>query len=90
METFASDEFVDWTTMQRVYNGPLSVVQEGDDYVMDIAFTTSAYYLDYSGQGNLMIGVKQTVKGTDATAPSFAWYGVETSGYASIGMDHSG
>ncbi len=89
-ETFASDEFVDWTTMQRVYNGPLSVVQEGDDYVMDIAFTNSAYYFDYSGQGNLIIGVKQTVKGTDATAPSFAWYGVETSGYASIGMDDSG
>ena len=89
-ETFVSDEFTDWTTMKRVYYGPLSVVQEGDEYVMNIVFTSSAYYFDYSGQGYLIIGVKQIVKGTDATAPSFAWYGVVTSGYASIGMDDSG
>lgn len=87
-ETFDSDEFADWTTMQRVYYGQLSIVQEEDDYVMDVVFTNSPYYFNYSGQGNLIIGVKQIVKGSDDTAPEFDWLGVETLGYTSIGMDN--
>lgn len=85
---FHADEFADWTSMIQVYSGPLSIEQEGESYVMNVNLA-SANYFDYSEQGNLMIGIKQTVQGTDATAPTCAWYGVETSGYASIGKNNS-
>ncbi len=83
---FGADEFADWSAMKSVYYGPLSVVMEGENAVMNIAFSN---YFDYSGQGNLMIGIKQVVKGTDTTTPSLAWYGVETSGYASVGKNNT-
>ena len=86
---FSADEFADWTAMIPVYyGGSLSIEQEGESFVMNVNFPYS-YYFDYSGQGNLMVGIQQTVQGTDATAPTCAWYGVETTDYAAIGMNNS-
>ena len=85
---FNADEFANWNAMIRVYDGPLTIEQEGESYVLNVNFASSNYF-DYSGQGNLMIGIQQTVQGTDATAPTCAWYGVETTDYASIGMNNS-
>jgi hypothetical protein len=86
---FSADEFTDWNAMIRVYGGPLTIEQEGESYVMNVNFASSNNYFDYSGQGNLIVGIKQTVQGTDAMAPTCAWYGVETTDYASIGMNNS-
>ena len=86
--TFSADEFADWNAMIQVYGGPLTIEQEGESYVMNVNLASS-YYFDYSGQGNLIVGIKQTVQSTDATAPICAWYGVETTDYASIGMNNS-
>ena len=85
---FNADEFADWNAMIQVYSGPLTIEQEGESYVMNVNFPSSNYF-DYSGQGNLIVGIKQTVQSTEATAPTCAWYGVETTDYAAIGMNNS-
>ena len=56
-----------WDGMEKVYSGKLSVI----DGVMTIEFTDPFEYTS----SNLMIGVKQTVKGSDSSA---YWYGVTT------------
>ena len=64
----------DWTGMSTVYSGSLSV-SEG---LMTIVFDN---LYAYHG-GNLLIGVKQTVAGTES---SCYWYGVSTSGNTAVG-----
>jgi len=60
----------DWTEMTKVFNeGTLSVSGGKMTIVFDNAF-------EYKG-GNLLVGIKQTVK--DQNGTNIAWYGVNTS-----------
>ena len=73
--TFASDEFVDWESLQLVRSaGSLSVVGG----LMEVELDTPFNYTE----GNLMIGVKQTVSGT---YKSSGWYGISTGSNTAIG-----
>lgn len=66
--TFSSATLLDWNGMEKVMNaGTLAV--SGNNMVV----TLDAPY-QYMG-GNLMIGFKQTVKGSEGTS---TWYGVST------------
>ena len=74
--TFTSDSFIEDNTMQLVYSGDLMI----SSYTLSITFQNS---FDYEG-GNLLVYFKQTQNATswDIYTP---WYGVETSGYTSVG-----
>ena len=73
--TFASTALYDWAEMDTVMAaGSLSV--SGNQ--MEIAFTKPYQYQD----GNLMIGIKQGVKGEDTRT---YWYGVSATGAALSG-----
>ena len=72
--TSIPSETQDWTGMTTVYSGSLSV----SDGLMTIVFDN---LYTYQG-GNLLIGVKQTVAGTNS---SCYWYGVSTSSNTAVG-----
>ena len=72
--TSIPSETHDWTGMATVYSGSLSVSDGLTTVVFDHLYT-------YQG-GNLLIGVKQTVAGTDS---SCYWYGVSTSSNTAVG-----
>ena len=72
---FASTGFVDWGSLQLVRSaGSLSVVGG----LMEVELDTPFNYTE----GNLMIGVKQTVSGTLKYS---GWYGVSTNSYTALG-----
>ena len=72
---FASTEFVDWGSLQLVRSaGSLSVVGGLMEVELDAPFSYT--------EGNLLIGVKQTVSGTYKYS---GWYGVSTSSTTAIG-----
>ena len=72
---FASDEFVDWESLQLVRSaGSLSVVGGLMEIELDEPFNYT--------EGNLMIGIKQTVSGTYKNS---GWYGISTSSNTAIG-----
>lgn len=64
----------DWTTLENVYTGSLSIADGKMSITLDNAF-------DYNGN-NLLIGLKQTDNGSDYSATT--WTGVSASG-ASLG-----
>ena len=72
--SFTDVNLVDWSTLNEVYSGTLSVANGK----MTIEF---AEPIDYLG-GNLMIGICQTAKGSYKNS---TWYGVTTEGYTALG-----
>ena len=75
---FATAATADWTAMTKVYGGKLSV----SGYQMVVTFNEP---FSYNG-GNLMIGFKQTLKGTYSSSN---WYGVTTTNYPAVGGQSS-
>lgn len=71
---FENATLVDWANLDKVYSGKLSVT----DNKMTIELPEAFEYTD----GNLMIGICQTVKGSES---SVTWYGTETEDYVAIG-----
>ena len=72
--SFTDVNLVDWSTLNEVYSGTLSVANGK----MTIEF---AEPIDYLG-GNLMIGICQTAKGSYKNS---TWYGVTTEDYTALG-----
>ena len=68
--TFANTTLKDWTTLDKVYSGSLSVSDKGQ---MAITFDTPYHY----NGGNLLVGIKQTVSGSYATC---YWVGFDVEG----------
>ena len=76
--TFANTTLLDWSLMNKVYSGSLSITNNA----MTINFTTP--YL-YQG-GNLLVGINQTVTGSYA---SCTWLGETIEGVSLGGYDSS-
>lgn len=71
---FESATLVDWTSLDKVYTGKLSVTGNKMTIELPEAF-------EYTG-GNLMMGICQTTKGSEG---SVTWYGTTTEDYVAIG-----
>ena len=71
---FASATLIDWSSLTKVFSGKLSIT--GNQ--MTVTFEEPFEYHN----GNLLIGVCQTAKGSEGRSN---WYGVTTASYASIG-----
>ena len=70
---FATTDFVDWDSMDKVYSGSLAV----SNYQMTIELPKE---FEYTG-GNLLVGFAQTAKGSSS---SVSWYGVSTTNNAAV------
>jgi len=75
--TFADNTLKDWTTLDKVYSGSLSVSDNGK---MEITFDTP---YQYNG-GNLLVGINQTVSGSYATC---YWVGFDVEGVSLSGNE---
>ena len=71
---FENATLVDWANLDKVYSGKLSVTGNK----MTIELPEAFEYTD----GNLMIGICQTAKGSEG---SVTWYGTTTENYVAIG-----